>query len=204
MQQDREKWDRRYETGERPHDGPPSQFLRRWLPYLPRGRVLDVATGLGRNALLLAQAGYRVDAVDISPVGLQMAQARAVRHGLRVRWIEADLDTWRPGAGRYAVVVVAFYLNRKLFPRLMAAVKPGGVMVVETHLHRDGPPPRSRYRLRPGDLRRWFAKWEILELEEGTFGDATWAPPRARKGVAQLGRIVAQRPGGRPLKTPCV
>jgi 2-polyprenyl-3-methyl-5-hydroxy-6-metoxy-1,4-benzoquinol methylase len=97
MRQDREKWDLRYGSGERPHDGPPSQFLRRWLPYLPRGRALDVATGLGRNAMLLAEAGHRVDAVDISPVGLQVAKTRAARRRLRVRWIDVLLEECRVG-----------------------------------------------------------------------------------------------------------
>lgn len=193
MRTDRKKWDRRYEGGDRPHDGPPSEFLIRWLPYLPRGRALDVATGLGRNALLLAEHGYRVDGVDISPVGLALARTRAISRGLRVKWLEADLDAWDPPEHRYAVVVMAFYLNRKLLPRLLEAVRPGGVMIVETHLHSDDEVSRSRYRLRPGELRRRFAKWDILELEEGKFG----GDPRF------LGRIVAQRPGGRPLKVPC-
>lgn len=194
MRADRTKWDQRYQSGDRPHDGPPSEFLTRWLPYLPRGRGLDVATGLGRYAVLLAEAGYRVDAVDISSVGLGLARARAAARGTRIRWIEADLDSWVPPADRYAVVVMAFYLNRKLMPRLLAAVRPGGVMIVETHLRADREPCRSRYRLRPGELRRQFAAWEILELEEGKFGGG---------GHGVVSRIVAQRPGGRRLKTPC-
>lgn len=191
MRKDREKWDERYGTGERPHDGAPSAFLKRWLPYLPRGQALDVATGLGRNAVLLARSGYRVDAVDISPVGLDAARRRAARRGVRVRWIEADLDVWRPPAARYAVVMMAFYLNRNALPRLMQAVKPGGVMMIETHLHRrTGAPSRSVYRLRPGDLRRQFGAWEILELEEGTFADG---------GGWELGRIAARRPPSRSV-----
>lgn len=194
MRKDRKKWDQRYGSGERPHDGSPSQFLKRWLPYLPRGRALDVATGLGRNALLLARAGYRVDAVDISPIGLDVARSRARRRGVHVHWIEADLDAWMPPPARYAVVMMAYYLNRKALPRLMDAVKPGGVMVIETHLRRkNAEPSPSRYRLRPGDLRRQFATWEILELEEGTFADG---------GRWELGRIAARRPGGRPLRIP--
>lgn len=190
---DRDKWDRRYEGGDRPHDGPPSEFLTRWLPFLPRGRALDVATGLGRNALLLAEHGYRVDAIDISPVGLAVARERATARSLRVGWIEADLDSWEPPQARYAVVVMAFYLNRKLLARLLEAVKPGGVMVVETHLRSDDEVCRSRYRLRPGELRRTFSSWEVLELEEGRFGEDS----------RYLARIIAQRPGGRRLKIPC-
>lgn len=192
MRADRARWDARYRSGERVHDGPPSALLQRWLPRLPRGRALDVATGLGRNALLLAAVGYRVDAVDISAVGLQEAARRARLRGLRVRWIEADLDAFPIPQARYHVVVNAFYLNRRRFPALQAAVRPGGVMVVETHLagHTPDPGPQGTgHRLRFGELRRRFRGWEVLEHQEGCF----WEGGRAR----WLGRIVARRPQAR-------
>lgn len=43
-----------------------------------------------------------------------------------IRWIAADLDAWRPVRGQYDVVVNAFFLNRRLYPALRAAVRPGG------------------------------------------------------------------------------
>lgn len=187
MKSERERWEERYRSGARPHDGPPSSLRRRWLPRLPRGRALDVATGLGRNALYLARAGYTVDAIDVSPTGLRIAAARARRRGLRVRWIEADLDTYRLPRARYAVVVSTFFLKRRLWRVLKAAVRPGGVLLFETHLQ--GPPdggPPARLRLRPGELRRRFVNWDVLDLEEGLFheGGRAWL----------LGRIVARRP----------
>ncbi len=188
MKAEREKWEAKYKGGEYSHDGPPSSLLRRWLPVLPRGRALDVAAGLGRNALFLARAGYQVDAIDISPTCLQEAARRARRAGLRVRWIAADLDTYRLARARYDVVMNAFFLKRRLFPALRAAVKPGGVVIVETHMlgAEEGGPQSSAHRLRPGELRRRFKGWEVLELEEGLFreGGRSW----------RLGRIVARRP----------
>lgn len=214
MKADRTKWDARYRAGSRPHDGPPSGLLRRWLPKaptpisitLPRGRslavadrrlgsrtrpplALDVATGLGRNALHLARAGYQVHAVDISPTALREAARRARREGLRgIRWIAADLDRWRPARGRYDVVVNAFYLNRRLFPALRAAVRPGGILIFETHLvadEADGP-AGPKYRLRPGELRRVLRGWNVLYTKDGLC--------RAGRRTLALGRIVARRP----------
>ncbi len=188
MKIEREEWEARYQCGARPHDGSPSSLLRRWLPHLPRGRALDVATGLGRNALYLARAGYRVDAVDISPTGLRIAAERARRRGLRVRWIEADLDTYRLPKAHYAVVINSFFMKRSLWRLLKASVRPGGVMIVETHLESPAPEggPRAAFRLRRGELRRRFQGWEVLDLEEGLFheGGRAW----------MLGRIVARRP----------
>jgi SAM-dependent methyltransferase len=189
MKADRDKWEARYQAGERVHDGPPSALLARWVPALARGRALDVATGLGRNALFLARAGYRVEAIDISPTCLREARRRARRAGLRVHWVEADLDTFPLAKERYDVVVNAFFLKRSLFPALQAAVKPGGIMIVEGHLwgaEDDGGPRGLRHRLRPGELRRRFRGWEILELEEGVFTEGGRPRP--------LARIAARRP----------
>ncbi|MDR7523488.1 MAG: class I SAM-dependent methyltransferase [Armatimonadota bacterium] len=192
MKAERAKWEARYRAGDRPHDGPPSSLLRRWLSRLPRGRALDVATGFGRNAIFLARAGYRVDAIDIAPTCLREAARRARRAGVRVRWIEADLDVYPLPRARYDVVVNAFFLKRRLFPALQAAVKPGGVLIVETHLESSDPDDgsgTSRHRLRRGELCRRFRGWEIMELEEGRFreGGRSWL----------LGRIVARRPPAR-------
>ncbi|MDR7542903.1 MAG: class I SAM-dependent methyltransferase [Armatimonadota bacterium] len=187
MKADREKWEARYRAGERTHDGPPSGLLRRWLPVLPKGRALDVAAGLGRNAIFLARAGYRVDAVDISPTGLAEAARRARRLGARVRWIEADLDVWKPPSSAYDLVVNTFFLKRRLIPALQRAVRPGGAFVFETHLQGDEHGgPGAAHRLRPGELQRRFKGWDILELEEGRFseGGRSWL----------LGRLVARRP----------
>jgi SAM-dependent methyltransferase len=202
---DRAKWEAHYRAGDRPHDGPPSGLLRRWLPRArpdagpgvartasdvrARPRALDVATGLGRNALYLAAAGYEVDAVDISETALREAARRARRAGLRgIRWITADLDRWRPARARYDVVVNAFFLNRRLFPALRAAVRPGGLLMFETHLAgaNDAGRPGRRRRLRPGELRRVLNGWEVLYAQDGVCRDG------GRR--LALGRIVARRP----------
>ena len=189
MKTDRTKWEARYRAGDRPHDGAPSGLLHRWLPEPAPRRALDVATGLGRNALHLARAGYQVDAVDISRTALREAARRARRDGLRgIRWIVADLDRWRPPRGQYDVVVNSFFLDRRLFPALRAAVRPGGVLIFETHLATpddEGPPGRRR-RLRPGELRRLLGDWEVLYARDGLCRD--------RGRTLALGRIVVRRP----------
>lgn len=198
MKADRTRWEDRYRSGQRPHDGPPSELLRRWLRKAmppaagtrPR-TALDIATGLGRNALLLARAGYQVDAVDISPTALREAARRARRLGLRgVRWVTADLDRWRPPRASYDVVVNAFFLNRRLFPALRAAVRPGGLLIFETHLVGKDGLERGRHsprtRLRPGELRRALRGWDVLYAKDGL--------GRTGRRMLALGRIVARRP----------
>jgi SAM-dependent methyltransferase len=90
---DRIRWDRRYaDPADRLKRGPHPLLER----YAPRGeglRALELACGLGYNALWLAGQGYTVDALDISYAALRHARAEMQRRGLRgVHFIVADLD----------------------------------------------------------------------------------------------------------------
>ena len=109
---DRERWNARYAAGEYAARTYPSRLLAAWIGRLPRGRALDVACGLGRNAIHLAANGYAVDAMDISGVALARARERAETAGVAVNWIETDLE--RPDIARdaYDVIVVARFLDR--------------------------------------------------------------------------------------------
>ena len=67
------------------------------------GRALDLGCGPGRNAVWLAQQGYQVDALDVSPVALDWGRERAAAAGAEVRFVQADVLGWRPEA-RYDLV----------------------------------------------------------------------------------------------------
>ena len=73
-------------------EGLPVAYLTAWLPVLPRGRALDLAAGCGWHAVYLAQHGCRVDALDISWVGLSKLAVQARAQGLPVRTAVVDLD----------------------------------------------------------------------------------------------------------------
>ena len=171
---DREKWDTRYAEGSykpRTHATP---LLIEWLPRLPAGRALDLACGAGRNALYLAAAGYRVDAMDISAVVLERARQSAGERGLEVNWICTDLDTATLPVDTYDLVVVTRYLNRLLTEGLMDSLRQGGHLVYEQHLLTelpvDGPKSRS-FRLQPNELLERFAPLRVLYYREGIMED---------------------------------
>ena len=182
---DRERWNARYAAGEYAARTYPSPLLAAWLDRLPRGRALDVACGLGRNAIHLAANGYTVDAMDISAVALAGGRKRADAAGVSVNWIEADLE--RPDIARdaYDVVVVARFLDRPLVPRLVDALRCGGHLVYDHHyitpVHVDG--PRShRFRARPNELLERFRALRVLSYEEGLVAD----PDGRRMALARL------------------
>ncbi len=152
---DREKWDQRYAEGSYRPRSYPSPFLVERLAELPRGRALDLACGAGRNALCLAEAGYEVEAVDISPVAIERARAAAHERGLEVDWRVADLDGFKTAPGRYDLITVIRYTNREMMAHLPDGLAEGGRLLVEHHLHTSEPvggPTSRAFRLAPNEL----------------------------------------------------
>lgn len=184
---DRAKWDKRYAEDSFFARTWATPYLEQWLPRLPPGRALDVACGAGRNALFLAAAGYRVDAMDVSVVALERGRERAAEHGLEVSWIVADFD----GAGipedTYDLIVVVRYLHRALCARLSAALRDGGHLLYEQHFVASRPvggPTSERFRLQPNELLSLFADLRVLDYREGLDED-----PDGK--VMALARLVA-------------
>lgn len=173
-QAERASWDRRYAAGEYVPRTSPSRFLEEWLPEVLRsprrepGRALDVATGTGRHALRLAEAGFAVDAVDISRVALDLAREAARGRGLHIDWTCADLDEYAPATG-YHLVTVFRYRNERLWPLLAGSLAEGGWVLVEHHLRTsavvDGP-PSDEFRVAPGELLRGFAGLRVCHYSE--------------------------------------
>jgi SAM-dependent methyltransferase len=196
---DRDKWNERHRDGYAVH-GQPSEVLVQWIDRIPRGRALDLACGAGRNALFLAANGFEVDAVDISDVALDLGRRRARAAGLRVNWIEQDLDAplnesppWPLAlADAYTLLLVVRYVNLPLIRELAGRLLPGGMLITEQHFVTDaevGGPSDPRFRLQPGALRE-FA--ESLGFQLRVSDEAIVEDPGGQPMA--LARLVAQRP----------
>jgi ubiquinone/menaquinone biosynthesis C-methylase UbiE len=86
-------WNQRYETGSTPWDsGLPSAELRRVFDEagIQPCRVLELGCGTGTNAILLAELGFDVTAVDLSPLAIEQAEQKAAEAGVDVTWICGD------------------------------------------------------------------------------------------------------------------
>jgi SAM-dependent methyltransferase len=136
MKRDRwnEKW-RERGTGARSE---PSRFLVEGVSELPAGRALDLACGAGRNAIWLAERGWRVTGVDYSEIGLAEARRRADERGVDVEWILGDLTEWLPPTDAYDLVCVLYLQlpaaeRRGVLGRAAEALAPGGTMLVVGH-----------------------------------------------------------------------
>src|SRR5688572_20700900 len=135
------------------HTDTPSEWITRWATLIPAGgRVLDVASGAGRHARWLAARGFRVDAVDRDA---EVLATLAATDGVTARCADIENGPWPFDRGVYAAVVVANYLHRPLFPELLAALAPDGVLVYETFAvgnERYGRPSNPAFLLKPGEL----------------------------------------------------
>ena len=135
----RERWNRRWAGEERVHASTaPSRFLVAEVAGLRPGAALDLACGAGRNAVWLAEQGWRVTAVDFSGVALRMARSLAAERRAEVEWVEADVLAWTPPAHAYDLVCVLYLQlppgeRRTALARAAAAVQPGGTLLVLGH-----------------------------------------------------------------------
>jgi SAM-dependent methyltransferase len=136
-----EDWDRRYAGKELVWSAEPNRFVAAALGDEPPGRALDLAAGEGRNAVWLAERGWRVTAVDFSPVALEKGRELAAASGVDIDWIQADLAGWTPPAEHFDAVLLAYLHlpSAQLEPVLAgaaSALTPGGRLVAVGH-HRD-------------------------------------------------------------------
>ena len=164
---DENRWNQRYREERRYSFETPRSFLVQHVGLLPRrGLALDAAMGLGGNAAFLLERGLRVIGVDISRVAVRQAKASWPA----MQAVVADLTHFCLPAGRFDVIMNFYYLQRDLWPQYRTALRPGGILVMET-LTRDfqaiQPDIDPKYLLEEGELLRAFHDWEVLAYAEG-------------------------------------
>ena len=160
-------------------DGTPSRVLKENVHLLPKtGKALDLACGLGANALLLAEHGLNTSAWDISEVVIDKLQAYAKKLDLVILAQVRDVESYPPADMSFDVIVVSRFLERSLVSYLIQALRPNGLIFYQTFTQDrvyDTGPISPAYRLRPNELLVMFKPLKILVYrEEGTVGDVRW------------------------------
>jgi tellurite methyltransferase len=195
------EWDARHREAAQNSPAEPASIVSEWLPLLPHGAALDLACGTGRHALTLAGRGQFVNAVDWSGAALDILENRARKAKIHVsraddtsgagsrvngiRLIQANLEEIRLPEALFSLILCLQYLQRSLFQQMVAALRPGGVLVFETftraQLVYSGGPRNPAHLLESGELRTAFPGLRTLFYRELNAG----------QGIASL---VAQKP----------
>lgn len=131
-------WDERYSAEGYAYGTKPNQFLEENFDHIPKGKVLSLAEGEGRNAVFLARQGYSVTAVDASLVGLNKARKLAEENGVVVEFIHADLADYDLGENKWDGIVSIFCplpssLRKRLYKKVEAGLKRNGVFLLEAY-----------------------------------------------------------------------
>lgn len=187
---DRAKWEARYSAPDYVPGTEPARFLEERLGQLPRGRALGLAAGTGRNEIFLAQQGYEVTAMDISPTGLRRCRELAGARGVEVATVEADLRVYDLGQGQWDLITDFYYYEPALLPRIMPALRPGGMFVMQTfssdQQSRDWKPRNPAFLIPPNALLEVFRGYRVRYYEDGiVLGGYHWPEEAAVRLIVE-------------------
>jgi 2-polyprenyl-3-methyl-5-hydroxy-6-metoxy-1,4-benzoquinol methylase len=179
---DRARWDERYASRGAAATGAvaaPAVFAAYEDRFPISGTALDLACGQGSGAVWLARRGLDVWGVDVSPVAIAQAQARARLSGVadRCRFDVADLDEGLPAGPPVDVILCHKFRDRRLDRPIVARLAPGGLLAMNALSEVDAAP--GPFRAAPGELARAFAQLEVIAAGEGR--GETWMLARKRR-----------------------
>jgi tellurite methyltransferase len=183
-------WDTVYSSATAPGDA--AEVLRNNIHLLPTsGKALDVACGLGANALLLASHGLQVEALDSSEVAVSKLRSFALEQGLTVNAVTGDAGALPQAGRRWDVIVVTHFLDRSLCAELPSLLNPGGLLFYQTFTRAgsiEASPRNLDFLLVDNELLALFAGLRIRYFrDEGTAGNTL-------KGHRGKSFLVAQQP----------
>ena len=170
----------------------PSGWVQRFASLIPRGQVLDLACGTGRNASYLAGLGYAVLALDrnaSSFAALQQQGIDTIEHDLEAT---DSAHSWPFATRSLAGIVVCNYLYRPLFPQLLTSLEEGGILIYETFAQGNaqfGKPSNPEFLLNANELLEQMRSVPDIYMQIIAFEDGYVDQPKP----AMVQRVCARR-----------
>ena len=170
-----DKWDRIYSQKECAEETA-CDVLTQNYHLLPRtGNALDLASGLGANAILLAQNNLHTHAWDISSIALSKLKEFANNNNLNVNTSIKDVENYPPEKNSFDVICVSNFLHRQSFHKLIEALNKHGLLFYQTFIvekTKDIGPTNPSFLLKKNELLHLCHGMEILVYrEEGIHGN---------------------------------
>ncbi len=191
MQKIRTKWNKRYADVHVPNQVINVLKLNQHL--LPaQGKSLDLACGLGGNALRMAELGFNSHAWDISDFAVakiqEFSQERQLSLSVRQSDISLESEQKIMMQEGFDVIIISRFLLRDIIPAVISALKPGGLIFYQTFVEANVETPQSsHYRLQPNELLTLFSSLTLRYYrEEGLQGDIN-------QGFRNEAMLVAQK-----------
>ena len=184
LRQEGEFYDSIYSKGTKSALGP-SKLLVEAVRGRKPGVALDVAMGQGRNSIHLAKLGWKVTGFDISKIGLEQANNKAKAEGVAIKTVLIGDEDFDFGHEKWDLIAIIYALEKRSVRRARQALKPGGIVVVESgHKDASGAP----FEYETDELQKIFEGFQILKAEnvteKGDWGEKPYP----------LVRIIAQKP----------
>ncbi|OGW36707.1 MAG: SAM-dependent methyltransferase [Nitrospirae bacterium GWD2_57_9] len=194
-------WDQRYNTEEYMYGKEPNQFLASVSSELPKGRVLCLAEGEGRNAVFLAKQGCQVLAVDSSAVGLEKAKKLAEANNVTIGTQAADLAHLVIEPGKWDAIVSIFahvpsVIRKELHRKVVKGLRSGGVFILEAYTPaqlalKTGGPPNEDMMMTLEALR---LELEGLEFTHARELERVIVEGKLHTGKGAVVQVVARKP----------
>jgi SAM-dependent methyltransferase len=172
-QDSKTQWDERYARPTFIFGKSPAQFLAQNYHYIPyEGTVLDMGMGEGRNAVFLAQKGYKVTGIDLSSVAVKKSYLLAQEFGVKIKGVVASLKDYKIAPGSFDAIICFYWVDRSMVEKIKTWLKPKGVLIYEAHTLRErdrDPAKRSDSPdnfLREQELLKLFSGMRVLKYEE--------------------------------------
>lgn len=181
-----------YASGGKGFNTRPNATLAEAVQKRKPGRALDAGMGQGRNSVFLALKGWDVTGFDISDGGIALARKDAARAGVRINAVQAGSNAFEYGTGQWDLILLSYVPfgadDPAYVQRLRKALRPGGLIVVESFASDSASPARRPVDIDPAALRRAFSAFRLLKFEDAVT-TPDWSSEKAR-----VVRMIAQDP----------
>lgn len=156
--------------------------LKEVLKYAPKGVVLDIGAGEGRNSIFLAKNGFEVEAIDKIKEGLKKCEEIAKRYKLIIKTKVVDVRKFKFTKNKYSLVVAINSLDflkfseiKKIVAQIKKSLRGGGIFYLVVFSTKDPALKRCKKTLKMIEyntfclpkfktFRHFFEKKELLSL----------------------------------------
>jgi SAM-dependent methyltransferase len=141
-EEQRAHWDLKYEQGLTSLTQPDPFFISAYGQFVAQsfpnaGVALDLACGLGRHALWLASRHWRVSGVDVPDVAIGKLCQAALELNVKLDLLVGDTADYKFEPTGFDLIVLFYHLDRNLFPKMVSALKLGGLLICKMSLQWD-------------------------------------------------------------------